>query len=626
MNNSEILVEFKGDTKNLEKATNSAKASTSKFSDSLKSGLATSAKIAAAAVAAITAAAIGVGKQLWKSANEVAEYGDEIDKTSQKVGLSTEAYQKWDYAMKISGTTMKDCSVGLKTMTNKIDDALNGGKNATKQFQELGISVEDLKGKTREDIFSMVVESLQNVGNETKKAALANDLFGKSGQNLIPLFNLTNDETKALMEETEKYGMIMSEDAVKSSAKFEDSLTKLKGTLQGVKIGIMSEFLPGITTIMDGFSDLVAGVDGADEKIDQGITDLTNVLTTAIPKIATAFINALPTIYQAGANIIMSLIDGVLKSLPQIMPEMAKVIVEVVKSFIKYMPMISKASVEIITTLAKGIGEALPELIPEIVNVVITLVETLIENVDLLIDAAVALITGLIEGIINALPILIEKAPEIVVKLVEAIIKAVPKLLQAAWKIITTLAEALVNNFPKIMEAANKIPSKIGEAIVNGFGKIKEIGGNLMSGIVNGIKEKWNNLKKSVENLGGAIVNKFKSIFGIKSPSRVMKKEIGINLGLGVVKGLEATERDINDEIGGIYRNIDGTMNPILKSSDISTSLSPTLTNNASTHYSPVVNVMVNNNMEIDPLGQVVNNIKTFSGGAKNDYNYGVGR
>lgn len=624
--NSEILVEFKGDTKNLDKATASAKNSTNKFSESLKSGLATSAKIATAAIVVMTAAAVSAAKGIWKAANEVAEYGDEIDKTSQKVGLSTDAYQKWDYAMKISGTSMKDCTVGLKTMTNKIDDALNGSKNAVKQFNDLGISVDDLKGKTREDIFATVVSSLQNVQDETKKAALANDLFGRSGQNLLPLFNMTTEETQKLMEETEKYGMIMSEDAVKSSAAFEDSLTKLQSTMKGVRVGIVSEFLPGITTIMDGFSDLIAGVDGADDKINLGIQDLANIFTTAIPKMVEVLVQTLPTMYEAGANIIMTLIDGVMKSLPTIMPKMAEVMVYVVKSFIKYIPEISKASVLVITTFAQGIGEALPELIPEIVNVVIELVETLIENVDLLIDAAVALVTGLIEGIINALPILIEKAPEIVIKLVEAIIRAVPKLLQAAWKIITTLATAIVDNFPKIVEAAKQIPGKLRDGIISALGKIGDVGMNLVKGIWNGINNATQWIIDKIKGFGKKIVNGIKNIFGIHSPSVVMKEQIGVNLGLGVIKGIDATQKEINKEVGNMYDNITGVMNPIIKSGTLDTSVSPTLTNNASTHFSPVVNVVVNNDMEIDPLGQVVSNIKTFSGGAKNDYNYGVGR
>ena len=166
-------------------------------------------KAMAAAVAAIGAAALAAGKALYEMASKTAEYGDEIEKNSQKVGLSYESYQKWDYAMKICGTEMSSCTTGLKTLTNTFDDAINGSASATEKFERLGLSMEDLQGLSREDLFATVVDALQNVSDETEKAALANDMFGKSGQELLPLFNLTSEELEGLMTECEEYGMVM---------------------------------------------------------------------------------------------------------------------------------------------------------------------------------------------------------------------------------------------------------------------------------------------------------------------------------------------------------------------------------------------------------------------------------
>ena len=224
-------------------------------------------KAMAAAVAAIGAAAVAAGKQLWDMANDVAEAGDIIDKQSQKVGLSYESYQKWDYAMQLAGTSMSNCTTGLKTLTNTFDDAQNGSAGAIEKFERLGLSMDDLKGKSREEIFAATVEALQNVTDETEKAALANDMFGKSGQDLLPLLNQSTEETQALLEEAEKYGMVMSDDAVKASAAFEDSLSKLQGTMGGLKNRMVGELLPGITQIMDGLSDLAVGNAEAGEEI-----------------------------------------------------------------------------------------------------------------------------------------------------------------------------------------------------------------------------------------------------------------------------------------------------------------------------------------------------------------------
>ena len=214
-------------------------------------------KIIAGIATAVGAAAAATTKVLFDSAQATAQYGDEIDKNSQKVGLSAEAYQKWDYAMQISGSSMADCTTGMKTLTNKLDDFKNGSKNATETFNKLGISIDDVQNLSREDVFALTVQRLQNVTDETEKAALANDLFGKSGQELMPMFNMTNEETQKLIEEAEKYGMVMSDDAVKASADFNDSLTRLQKTTTGVKnkLGIdfkdMDVFVFGIGKAID---------------------------------------------------------------------------------------------------------------------------------------------------------------------------------------------------------------------------------------------------------------------------------------------------------------------------------------------------------------------------------------
>ena len=102
-----------------------------------------------------------------------------------------------------------------------------------------------------------------------------------------------------------------------------------------------------------------------------------------------------------------------------------------------------------------------------------------------------------------------------------------------------------------------------------------------------------------------------------------MKQQIGVNLGLGMIEGLEDTESAIQKQVGTL--NTDMMAGLKLSSGNLNSELSPQLLGTANTHLSPQINVVVNNNIEQDPLGQMVNNIKTFSGGAKNDYNYGMG-
>ena len=236
------------------------------------------AKSIATGVGVLTA----VSGAAFKAADAMSKNLDEIEKTSQKVGMSTKAYQEWDYVMKISGTEMSSMSMGLKTLTNKFDDAVNGNESAVKTFERLGLSMENISDLSREDLFAEVIYAFQGMEDSAERAALANDLLGRSGQELTPLFNTTTEETKELIKQVNDLGGVMSEDAVKDGAAFQDSLTSLKTAFSGASASLLKNLLPAITKLMNKISDFVAN-GGLDKLIDtlQKIAPVIGVVVTA---------------------------------------------------------------------------------------------------------------------------------------------------------------------------------------------------------------------------------------------------------------------------------------------------------------------------------------------------------
>lgn len=225
--------------------------------------------------------ALGAGA--FKAADGVSKNLDNIDKMSQKLGLSTDAYQEWDYVMKISGTSIDNMAMGLKTLTNKFDDAVNGGDSAIESFSRLGLSMEDIQGLSREDLFSKVIFAFQGMEDSAERAALANDLLGRSGQELAPLFNTSAEETQALIENVRDLGGVMSEDAVKQGATFQDSLTSLQTAFAGVSATLVEKLIPAVTNIMDKISKFVAN-GGLDKLISmmQTLAPIIGAVVTAI--------------------------------------------------------------------------------------------------------------------------------------------------------------------------------------------------------------------------------------------------------------------------------------------------------------------------------------------------------
>lgn len=450
----------------------------------MKAGIA----VGTAALAEIGTMAVAVGKQIWNMAGEVSETGDAIQKTSQKVGMSYEAYQKWDYAMKIAGTEMSSCTTGLKTLTNTFDDAQNGSAGAAEKFSRLGLSMDDLKGKSREEVFAETVSALQGVQDETEKAALANDMFGKSGQDLIPLFNMSQEELQGLMDDAERYGMVMSDETVEASAAFKDSLTTLKGTMTGLKNELVGQLLPGLSGLTDGLTELISGnPEEGIEMISGAVSELLDVIETM-----------LPTVLELGGSILQSLAEAILQSTP--------------------------------------------ELVETGMPILMSIMTSIIDNLSVLIDAALQILQYLMDGLQNNSSMLATTAIALVKQLLLGLLQMLPQLLEVGIELVVALVEGLSDPgmLAQIIEAALTCAGKLVEGLIRSIPKVLSAGIELVKGLWQGISDSLGWLKGKITGWVGNVMDFLKGLFGIHSPSAVMRDVIGKNLMLGLGAGIDA--------------------------------------------------------------------------------------
>ena len=488
----------------------------------------TAGTVAVAAMAAVATAVAGVIGTLGEMITQTAEYGDEVDKMSQKLGLSTDAYQEWDYVLSLAGTEMSSMSTGLKTLTNKLDDAKNGSASALAMFESLGLSLEDLQGMSREQAFEAVIYGFQDMADSTERAALANDLFGKSGQELAPLFNQTREETEKQIQAARDYGMVMSKDAVEASADFQDSLETMNRTMNGFKRNLVSGFLPAVSSAMDGFTQIMAG------NTEEGIA----LIEEATDEMVQQLNDNLPTLIEVGGKVIVNLLTGIVQSLPQLIPAIVDVVLEIVDVLLDNLPMIIEAAVQIIIAIIKGIAEALPELIPKIVEVVLTIVDTLIDNIDLLIEAAIQLMIGLTIGLVKAIPEIVKKAPEIIVSLVKALGEGVVEMAKAGWELIKGLWEGIKQGAVWLWEKVKGWLSDLWQGIKDFFqisSPSKEmawLGKMLTEGLAQGIDDNASAAITAAEDMAAGVLNAVGSVDGT---------EIGVNAALNGGAGYGTT-------------------------------------------------------------------------------------
>ncbi len=181
------------------------------------------------------------------------EAGDRIDKMSQKIGMSRQAFQEWDYIMSQNGGNVESLQAGYKTLTAQMDGVQKGSKESTAIFQKLGVAVRDSNGHLRnqEDVFNDSIRALQKIKNPTEKTIMAQKLFGKSAQELKPILNQTSGSVDELRQRAHDLGLIMSDDAVDASVKLGDTIDDIKKTFTAFGNQIGAELMPTIQELAD---------------------------------------------------------------------------------------------------------------------------------------------------------------------------------------------------------------------------------------------------------------------------------------------------------------------------------------------------------------------------------------
>lgn len=436
----------------------------------------TAGEVAVAAFTAVAAAATAIGGAIAAGTTALVDMavscsatGDEIDKMSQKVGLSSESYQKWDYVLQLAGTDMASMKTGLKTLTNKMDDAVNGNEKAIASFEAIGISLEDLAGMSREDLFAATVTAFQGMEDTAERAALANDLLGKSGIELIPIFNQSAEATKQLMDQAEQYGIIMSDELVEDSAAFNDSLTTLEKTTEGFKNNLVGQFLPGLTLVTDGLAGVIAGVDGSEDSISQGIDNITVTFEKIIPQLEGIINKIVPVILPLGEKLISTLGTSIINNLPAIITFATTIVTNLVNALLKpsTLSALLNAGVSVILTLVSGIAKALPQLVPAALSAIDTLAKALLapEMITTIITAAAEVALSIVQGLAGSMDDLIPQVAEAFLIIVETLTapEVLGPLLSATLDLILAICEGLMNSADELGQAVITI---IGNVII----------------------------------------------------------------------------------------------------------------------------------------------------------------
>lgn len=443
---------------------------------------------------------------LGLSMEESAELVDKMAMASSK--SNTSVAQLGDAILTVGGTA-KNLAGGTTELSTALgilaDNGVKGAEGGTAlrniilslaaptdkagQFMDmLGLSVYDAAGNMRplNDIFTDLNTIMSDM-DQSDRTLVLSEIFEKadlkSANALLANTGQRFDELSGYIDESAGAAERM---AATQLDNLTGDVTLFKSALEGAQIVVSDQLTPTLRQFVQFGSGAISTLSEAFQ--EGGLSGAMSALGTVLSDGLAMLIEMIPDIVEAGAQLLMALIEGIIQNLP----------------------LLIDGAAEVILTLANGIAESLPELIPTIVSVIIQIVETLIDNVDSLVDAAIAIIMALADGIINALPILIEKAPEIITKLVMAIADNLPKIIQAGYEILIKLVGGVLQAIPKMIQAGPQVMSAFVSGIISYFGKLIQVGKNVIGKVGEGIK----NMIKSAASWGRDLIDSF--IGGIK--------------------------------------------------------------------------------------------------------------
>ena len=446
MNVFNLFAKIGLNTDDYEKGLNKSKKAIQSFASKVSTTIKGVVKVFSGLTAVVSSVAPAISAFALKAINT----GDEIDKMSQKLGLSSDAYQKWSLAAEMAGTDAATLQTGIRQLTTFTEKLSKGQGDALLSLQSLGVGYEDFMSMSFDDQLKTIVDAMQGVEDQTEKTRLAQELFGsRAYQELLPLLNQEKGSIDELFQSFEDGGLIMDEQMIKKSAELNDQLTILKSTAKTTANMFALEFATGVSDVTQGLQALLQNSEGATDQISEGLLAVTD-----------KFVEKAPQLMQTIAELAIKLVNGLAEN---------NVMTKLVQSLVTVFEAIIGVIID---------GNKLTIMLNMLVEMVVTLLNSLAKiNWK---DTMATLTTTLLNAVLD----LIKTAPTII-----------KDLLSIGWEIIKGVWKG-IGDFIFGEEGLSGIWNKVKNWVHNkfdGIGKwFKNIGIRIVNGIIDGLNKLGN--------------------------------------------------------------------------------------------------------------------------------------
>ena len=192
--------------------------------------------------------------------------------------------------------------------------------------------------------------------------------------------------------------------------------------------------------------------------------------------------------------------------------------------------------------MVQNVATNMMEILPQFLDKIIA-------NLPTILESGKNILNTLINGVVDNLPKIVEGIGIVIDNLVNTIIDLLPQIIEIGMRILTELASGIVRAIPKLVEKLPEIINAIVQGLGNFLSDMGEVGKNLVEGIYNGIINAKDWLIGKIKQWGADVLQSIKNFFGINSPSKLFRDEVGNNLALGVGEGFSNTMKYVANDM-----------------------------------------------------------------------------
>ena len=286
-------------------------------------------------------------------------------------------------------------------------------------------------------------------------------------------------------------------------------------------------------------------ISGLRNNLDLAAGEILGTDGNIVASLLQAITNALPQILNKGIEIITSLVNGFIQSLPTLISGAGNIMNTFLDMIIKNLPVVLEKGEELVMMLIEGIGNNLPSLILSAGEMLNAFIERIIESLPDILEQGMEIIAELAKGIADAIPDVVGAITTVISNILVTIIEHLPEIIQSGFNLLTSFITGIINCIPSLLAALPQVFT----AIINAFGNVNwaEVGMNILIGIKDGILNAVSYVVDAAVNAAQAVYDAIVGFFKIGSPSKLLRDDVGHWLPPGIAVGVEGNMAPLED-------------------------------------------------------------------------------